>query len=174
MTKLAVYEGLSTLNIKDKHNLTGPILRQIDDVLNYMKLINIKPTSTIINDKINRQEIVLYPKEAIREAVINAFTFRDYSIPADIRIEFYDNRLEIHSLDSIYGGNSVEDIKASIKNRKNSIIYSVLDKIGYIGNVNSGIKQIYRSYSDFHKNPEITITSNVFKVTFFNRNLVPN
>lgn len=94
-TKLAVYNGLDTKSFKDKQNFTGSIINQIDDTLNYAKLLN--TTSAIITGEAKREERASYPVEAIREAIINAFAHRDYSQSADIRIEFFDNRIEVHS-----------------------------------------------------------------------------
>lgn len=94
-TKLAVYNGLDTKSFKDKQNFTGSIINQIDDTLNYDKLLN--TTSAIITGEAKREERASYPVEAIREAIINAFAHRDYSQSADIRIEFFDNWIEVHS-----------------------------------------------------------------------------
>jgi ATP-dependent DNA helicase RecG len=40
---------------------------------------------------------VQYPQEAIHEIITNAVLHRDYSLPADIQVRIYDNRVEIES-----------------------------------------------------------------------------
>lgn len=42
-------------------------------------------------------ENVLYPEEALQEIITNAVIHRDYSIPKDIHIRIFDNRIEIES-----------------------------------------------------------------------------
>lgn len=54
------------------------------------------------------------------------------------------------------------------------MIVHVLDKIGYMENLGSGIRRIYSLYSDFNKNPEIAATENSFKITLYNRNYLLN
>ena len=52
-----------------------------------------------------------YPEVAIREAVVNAFVHRDYTLSSDVKIELYDNRLTITSPGSLPEGLTIEDIK---------------------------------------------------------------
>ena len=42
-------------------------------------------------------EEVLYPDETLHEIITNAVLHRDYSIPSDIHIRIYDNRVEVQS-----------------------------------------------------------------------------
>lgn len=42
-------------------------------------------------------EPVVYPQEALHEVLTNAVLHRDYSIPADVQVRIFDNRLEIES-----------------------------------------------------------------------------
>lgn len=42
-------------------------------------------------------EPVIYPRETLHEIVTNAVLHRDYSIPADIQIRVFDNRVEVES-----------------------------------------------------------------------------
>jgi ATP-dependent DNA helicase RecG len=42
-------------------------------------------------------EVISYPDETLHEIITNAVLHRDYSIPADIQIRIYDNRVEVQS-----------------------------------------------------------------------------
>lgn len=42
-------------------------------------------------------EKVIYPEEAVHEIITNAVLHRDYSIPVDIQVRIYDNRVEIEN-----------------------------------------------------------------------------
>lgn len=42
-------------------------------------------------------EKIVYPEEALHEIITNAVLHRDYSIPADVQVRIFDNRIEIES-----------------------------------------------------------------------------
>ncbi|ORE94172.1 hypothetical protein ATO13_08866 [Stappia sp. 22II-S9-Z10] len=42
-------------------------------------------------------ERVSYPKEAIHEIITNAVIHRDYSLPDDVHVRIFDNRIEVES-----------------------------------------------------------------------------
>ncbi len=42
-------------------------------------------------------EDIVYPDETLHEIITNAVLHRDYSIPTDIQIRIYDDRVEVHS-----------------------------------------------------------------------------
>ena len=71
-------------------------------------------TATIIDPETGKRcDKTEYPVSAIREAVLNALIHRDYSIYTEgtpIQIDFFSDRLEIHSPGSLYGRMSVEDL----------------------------------------------------------------
>jgi ATP-dependent DNA helicase RecG len=55
-------------------------------------------------------EPVIYPEEALHEVLTNAVLHRDYSVPADVQIRIFDNRLEIESPGRLPGHVTVENI----------------------------------------------------------------
>lgn len=48
-------------------------------------------------------ESISYPHEALHEIITNAVLHRDYSIPADIQVRIFDNRIEVESPGSFPG-----------------------------------------------------------------------
>lgn len=58
-----------------------------------------------------RHETKNYPEAAIREAVVNAFVHRDYMLHSTIKIEIFDDRMEILSLGGIPDGLTLEEVK---------------------------------------------------------------
>ena len=136
--------------------------------LEYISLLN--DTKVSFTGAAARVENESYPSKAIREAVINAYAHRDYSLSADIKIEFFDDRLEIFSAGGLPDGLSVADIKEGISAQRNPNIIHVLDKINYIENFATGIRRILASYKGFHKEPMFIVTPNQFKVVLYNRN----
>ena len=55
-------------------------------------------------------EGVLYPDETLHEIITNAVLHRDYSIPSDIHIRIYDNRVEVQSPGTLPGHVTTQNI----------------------------------------------------------------
>jgi predicted HTH transcriptional regulator len=168
VTKIAVIDGLDMdSNFLAKKEFSGSLIKQIDMTLEYISLLNDKKVD--FTGAPARLESEGYPSKAVRETVINAYAHRDYSLSADIKIEVYDNRMEVFSAGGIPDGLSVLDIKNGISARRNHNIVHVLDKITYMENYASGIRRILASYKDFEKEPCFIVTPNQFKVILYNR-----
>ncbi|MDZ5532656.1 ATP-binding protein [Enterococcus cecorum] len=69
-----------------------------------------------------------YPIDAVREAIMNAFVHRDYTMSSDIKIEIFDDRLAISSPGSLPDGLTVEDIKQGANAKRNPILINALIK----------------------------------------------
>ncbi|WP_423742635.1 family 1 glycosylhydrolase, partial [Enterococcus cecorum] len=102
-----------------------------------------------------RMESYSYPIDAVREAIMNAFVHRDYTMSSDIKIEIFDDRLAISSPGSLPDGLTVEDIKQGANAKRNPILINALDKMNYIENYGSGIRRIYSLYKGFMRQPEL-------------------
>ncbi|XBG74175.1 ATP-binding protein [Enterococcus cecorum] len=111
-----------------------------------------------------------YPIDAVREAIMNAFVHRDYTMSSDIKIEIFDDRLAISSPGSLPDGLTVEDIKQGANAKRNPILINALDKMNYIENYGSGIRRIYSLYKGFMRQPELIATHNLFTVVLYNMN----
>ena len=105
---------------------------------------------------------------------MNAFVHRDYTLSADIRIELYDDRLEISSPGSLPVGLTIADIKHGANAKRNPLLINALDKMNYIENYGSGIRRIYSLYEGFMRQPKLTTTNNLFTVVLYNMNYKPN
>ena len=55
-------------------------------------------------------EDVSYPTETLHEIITNAVLHRDYSIPADVHVRVYDNRVEVESPGRLPGHITTENI----------------------------------------------------------------
>lgn len=116
-----------------------------------------------------REELLSYPEEAIREGVVNAFVHRDYTLSSDVKIEIYDDRLTITSPGSLPDGLTMEDIRKGANAKRNPILIKALDKMNYIENYGTGIRRILSKYKDFSMQPEFEATDNQFIITLYNK-----
>lgn len=69
----------------------------------------------------------------------------DYSIPSNIKIEFYADRVEITNPGGIYRYN-IDDILLGIQSFRNPKLIAVLHRLGFIENYGTGIKRIKEAY----------------------------
>lgn len=65
-----------------------------------------------------RQETKSYLDKSLREAILNALCHADYSIPSNIKIEFYADRVEITNPGGIYRYN-IDNILLRIQSFRN-------------------------------------------------------
>ncbi len=168
ITKFAVFQGLTVTTFLDKKEFSGSIIKQLDDVLYFANLSNRK--KVVITGKPQRDEYLDYPKRALREAIVNCYCHRDFSLSGDIKIEFYDDRVQIFSPGSLPDGLTLENIKEGMSAKRNPIIVNALDKADYIENYSTGVRRIFEDYIGFYKQPHFSISDNGVIVTLYNRN----
>lgn len=168
VSKAAIYNGIDVTTFQDKKIFSGSVAKQVDDVIQYIHLNNQLSISFGHNGK--RIENYSYPIDAVREAVMNAFVHRDYTMSSDIKIEIFDDRLAISSPGSLPDGLTIEDIKQGANAKRNPILINVLDKMNYIENYGSGIRRIFSLYKGFKRQPELIATHNLFTVILYNMN----
>ncbi len=82
----------------------------------------------------------LYPREAVRETVVNALTHRDWTRFVDIEVGVYADRLEVVSPGALPNAMSVEKMVAGQRSMRNQIITEVLRDYGYVDARGMGIR----------------------------------
>lgn len=98
-----------------------------------------------------REEIRSYPKEAIREALVNAMAHRDYSIAGtQIDVDIYDDRIDIVSPGSWLLPRKYEEYPLGTipSIRRNTIIAACLDVANLMERGGTGFQTMIDSYSD--------------------------
>lgn len=162
------FKGKTLVFFLDKKEFRGSILKQLDETLYFSSLSNRK--KIIISEKAERVEHLDIPKRALREAIVNCFCHRDWTLSGDIKIEFYDDRVQIFSPGGLPDGLTLENIKKGMVAKRNRIVVDVLDKIDIIENYASGVRRIFNDYEGFEKEPDYYISDNGVRLTLFNRN----
>jgi len=78
--------------------------------------------------------------EAVREAVINAFSHRDYREPDSVRAAVFRDRVEITNPGRLFGGLTVERIThEEVSERRNPLIADMLHRIHFVEKWGRGI-----------------------------------
>lgn len=121
-----------------------------------------------------REEIRAYPKEAVREALVNAIAHRDYSIAGtQIDVDVYDDRIDIVSPGSWLLPRRYEDYPlGSIPSiRRNMIIAACLDVANLMERGGTGFQTMINSYrdSDEDKQPGVLIYPGFLDLRLFDK-----
>lgn len=124
----------------------------------------------IINGSPTRTEVHSYSIKAAKEAILNCYCHRDFSRRSNIKIEFFDDRVEIISPGGFYSGLTLEDALKGEQSFRNEFVVKLLYKLGYIENYASGLNRIINEYKNDDKQPDIYHSLSMFKITLFNRN----
>ena len=166
--KLAVFQGSVKAVFKNRHEFTGSILKQLNDIYAYIDRYN------SIRSEINglyRTDMRDYPIEAIREALLNALIHRDYSFRDSILISIFDDRIEFVSIGGLVKGISFDDMMLGVSAVRNRNLANIFYRLMLIEAYGTGVPKIIQSYDDFISKPHIEVTDNAFKITLPNTNV---
>ncbi|MCR4661012.1 MAG: putative DNA binding domain-containing protein [Clostridia bacterium] len=161
--KFAVFEGIEKEIFKDRHEFSGSLFRQLDDLTKMLDNYN-KLSSPKI-DNIRRTDVRDYPVEAIREAILNAIIHRDYGLGGYTLVSVFDNRIEILSLGGLMRGVDMDDIMLGVSYLRNKRLAEIFYRLHLIEAYGTGISKIKKSYDNYKKQPIFECSSNAFKVT---------
>ncbi len=151
--KCAVYEGTGKTKFKTRKEFCGSILRQMDEVYDFLNLNN-NLNSTI--DGLKRTDHPDYPPYALREALLNTIVHRDYDYSGSTLINIYDDRIEFVSLGGLVKGLTMKDIMGGVSQSRNSALANVFYRLELIESYGTGIQRIMESYADYSIKPTFT------------------
>ena len=127
-------------NVIDYVDIKSDIITQIEESLDFIKKyikISMKKTN---NRKIDNWEI---PRDAIREALVNAIAHRDYLIPGPIQVKITESKLAIINPGGLISELTVDKLyKQHPSIPRNQIIADMLFKVGYFESWGSGTNTI--------------------------------
>ena len=149
--KLAVFDGGKKSVFRDRKELGGSLLAQLEDAYAY----------------IDQRD---YPAEALREALLNAMTHRDYSFSGSTLISIFDDRIEFVTIGGLVRGLTFNDIMLGVSALRNQNLANVFYRLKLIEAYGTGILKINESYADCNVKPQFEVTDNAFKITLPNIN----
>lgn len=165
--KLAVFEGSKKTVFRDRKELTGSLLTQLENAYSYIDQFNRTRAEFEGLDRIDKRD---YPAEALREALLNAITHRDYSFSDSTLISIFDDRIEFVTIGGLVRGLSFNDIMLGVSALRNQKLANVFYRLHLIEAYGTGILKINESYSDCDVKPQFEVTDNAFKITLPNIN----
>ncbi|GGE44475.1 ATP-binding protein [Psychroflexus planctonicus] len=137
--KIGFFENEADLMYQDEAH--GNVFEQIEQTMDLLFTKYIK--AIITYEGISRVETYEYPKEAIREALLNAIAHKDYSGGAPIQIKVYKDRILIWNDGQLPENWTVNNLlKKHASKPYNPDIANTLFRSGYIESWGRGIEKM--------------------------------
>lgn len=165
--KLAVFEGSKKSVFRDRKELSGSLLVQLEDAFSYIDQFNHTRAEFEGLDRIDKRD---YPREALRETLLNAITHRDYSFSGSTLISIFDDRIEFVTIGGLVRGLTFDDIMLGVSVLRNQNLANIFYRLKLIEAYGTGILKINESYADCILKPKFEVTDNAFKITLPNMN----
>lgn len=164
-------EDENGIRFADNKRIDGTLSSMLQQALIFIS--NNTKKATYINPVTGKREDKdEYPLKALREIVLNALIHRDYSQYTEndpIRIEIYEDRIEVTNPGGLYGRLSMDQLGMVRSDIRNPYIASILETMEVTENRYSGIPIIYDEMKKANLlPPKFEDDRGVFKVTLYN------
>jgi len=158
-----LFKGTERLHILDRKDINTDFISTINESLTFLKK-HLKLSYKI--EKIQREEILEIPEIALREAVINAVTHRNYfEEGANVVIEIFDDRVEISNPGGLPKSLSPKNFgKKSVA--RNPLIANLYHRSKFIEKLGTGITRIQNAMQEADLPKPIFEFTQFFSVTF--------
>ena len=166
--------GNSGERFVDNKRIEGTISEMLEEAMVFCKR-NMKIKTIIDSETGKRNDRTEYPINAVREAILNALIHRDYSVHTEgtpIQINFFTDRLEIHSPGGLYGRMTVEQLGKARPDLRNPTLATMAESLNQAENRYSGIPTIRMEMKEYGlPEPEFKNGRNEFVVTLYNKEI---
>jgi ATP-dependent DNA helicase RecG len=127
-------------DILDRHEIIGTLPELIDGTKIFLER-NVRAPAR--EHGFHREDILLYDRKAMGEAVVNAIAHRDYSLSgSQIRVFLFYDRLEVRSPGSLSNGITLDNIKLGVHTERNRAVVRILTQLGYMSAIGTGIPRL--------------------------------
>jgi ATP-dependent DNA helicase RecG len=160
--RCVAFDGNDKTYIIDDKVFTGPLMIQYRQAMQWLKTkLNVK---YIIQGAGPRKEIWEIPESALKEAIINALTHRDYyDKGARTTIEVFKNRLEIRNPGGLVSAIKPKDF-GTLSHSRNPLVFGLFERIDMVEQIGSGIARIRNEMAEAQLLPPQFITEGTFAV----------
>ena len=132
-----VTEGTSVRNNVD---FVFPVLSSIEKLNDY---ISVRNEDHELEVGLFRMSIPDFDKRAVREALVNAFSHRDYSKMGRVRVELSDDGLTIANPGGFIEGININNLLSAEPQGRNPLLADALKRVGLAEKTGRGIDRIF-------------------------------
>ena len=158
---------LTDTEIQTTDIVKGNLFAQLESALEILRTKYL--VSNIKYEGIHRRDILEYPYEALREAIINALIHRDYSGTSQIQIRVYPDKLMIMNEGKLPPEIPVEKLKTNhLSIPRNTLLAKIFYYAGFIESWGHGtIKIVENCIKQGLPEPDFVEENGVMTVTFY-------
>lgn len=166
-THAAVFQVLEGTEVKNNDDLVLPLLQTIERLNDNLEARNPEEE---IQMGLFRMSIPEFDKRAIREALVNAFSHRDYSKMGRVRVTVNDDGLTIANPGGFIEGVSINNLLTAEPHGRNPQLADALKRIGLAERTGRGIDRIFEGSLLFGRPlPDYTASTSVTVSLFIQR-----
>ena len=138
--RCAVFATETSATVIDQHDFEGDILELIEEAEKYI-LKNTRMGMQL--DGLVRIDVPEISREALREAIINAFCHRDWRDPDYVQVAIYTDRVEIRNPGGLFDDLTLADLhRGNISRRRNPLIAELFRRIRLVESWGRGMPLI--------------------------------
>lgn len=166
-SQVKVGKFLTETEIITSDIIEGNLFEQLENTLDVLRSKYL--VSHIKFEGIHRREILEYPYEALREAVINALIHRDYTGTSAVQIRVYKDRLSLMNEGKLPPEVPVEKLKTEhVSKPRNPLLAKIFYFAGFIESWGRGtIKIVEKCLEQGLPEPDFFEEYGVMKVVFY-------
>lgn len=139
-THTSSFQVLSGTDVKVNDDICLPLLSTIDKINTYMEAWNPEQE---IEMGLFRVSVPDFNKRAFREALVNAFSHRDYSKMGRVRVAISDEGLTIANPGGFVEGVSIKNLLTAEPHGRNPQLADALKRVGLAEKTGRGIDRIF-------------------------------
>lgn len=166
-THAAVFQVLEGTEVRNNEDLVLPLLQTIERINSGIEARN---SEREIEMGLFRLSVPEFDKRAIREALINAFSHRDYSKMGRVRVMINEDGLTIANPGGFIEGISINNLLTAEPHGRNPRLADALKRIGLAERTGRGIDRIFEGSLMFGRPlPDYTASTAVTVSLFIQR-----
>ena len=139
-TGISSFQVLEGTSVRVNEDYTLPVLAAIEKIVAHTEVWNPEQELEI---GLFRMPAPEFDKRALREAIVNAFCHRDYSIMGRVRVAITDEGLTIANPGGFIEGVTIQNLLTAEPHGRNQLLADALKRVGLAEKTGRGIDRIY-------------------------------
>ena len=139
-TEKASFQVLEGTNVRVNEDFVLPVLASIEKLTSFMEVWNPQQE---LEMGLFRMPAPEFDKRALREAIVNAFSHRDYSKMGRVRIAISDEGLTVANPGGFIEGVTIENLLTAEPHGRNQLLADALKRVGLAEKTGRGIDRIF-------------------------------
>ncbi len=134
------FQVLEGTSVRVNEDYTLPVLAAIEKIIAHTEVWNPEQE---LEMGLFRMPAPEFDKRALREAIVNAFCHRDYSIMGRVRVAIADEGLTVANPGGFIEGVTIQNLLTAEPHGRNQLLADALKRVGLAEKTGRGIDRIY-------------------------------